>query len=315
MIDELTLALTRAIEELTRPVDAIKHQAKTVTVGISRSDESLMTEALVRELLATGAPRDAVGYADLRALAALGPLVRAVHGYSRYVIDEERGVQTIRQVASGGSATGLRSRTLQDPELRGTKHLVARERRILVATGRSDGRTVLFVPEVRNGRTTGITLLHVDLVELASGGDARCALEAYRNRYAALRDVVRETEPVFDDSLLATIPVLELLTAPVHELADSWRGLGRPRATELSTAGCTATSGASRRGAAALTSCACNPPPPRSPSPSLFRGPSRKIAWTRSASQCCWSVAPTTTTGAGRRCRCDRSSRRPVAST
>ena len=28
------------IEELTRPVDAIKHQAKTVTVGISRSDET-----------------------------------------------------------------------------------------------------------------------------------------------------------------------------------------------------------------------------------------------------------------------------------
>ena len=42
LIDDLTTALTRAIEELTRPVDAIKHQAKTVTVGISRSDEGLM---------------------------------------------------------------------------------------------------------------------------------------------------------------------------------------------------------------------------------------------------------------------------------
>ncbi|MGB8858657.1 MAG: SIS domain-containing protein, partial [Ilumatobacteraceae bacterium] len=35
LIDDLTAALTRAIEELTRPIDAIKHQAKTVTVGIS----------------------------------------------------------------------------------------------------------------------------------------------------------------------------------------------------------------------------------------------------------------------------------------
>jgi len=41
LVDDLTGALTRAIEELTRPVDAIKHQAKTVTVGISRSDEEL----------------------------------------------------------------------------------------------------------------------------------------------------------------------------------------------------------------------------------------------------------------------------------
>ena len=35
LVDDLVLALTRAIDELTRPVDAIKHQAKTVTVGIS----------------------------------------------------------------------------------------------------------------------------------------------------------------------------------------------------------------------------------------------------------------------------------------
>ena len=32
VIEDLTAALTSAIEELTRPVDAIKHQAKTVTV-------------------------------------------------------------------------------------------------------------------------------------------------------------------------------------------------------------------------------------------------------------------------------------------
>ena len=47
VIEDLTSALTAAIEELTRPVDAIKHQAKTVTVGISRSDESLLDVALV----------------------------------------------------------------------------------------------------------------------------------------------------------------------------------------------------------------------------------------------------------------------------
>ena len=33
VVDDLTAALTQGIEELTRPVDAIKHQAKTVTVG------------------------------------------------------------------------------------------------------------------------------------------------------------------------------------------------------------------------------------------------------------------------------------------
>ena len=55
LVDDLVMALTRAIDELTRPVDAIKHQAKTVTVGISRSDETLLRVRLVQEVLAAGA--------------------------------------------------------------------------------------------------------------------------------------------------------------------------------------------------------------------------------------------------------------------
>jgi hypothetical protein len=51
VLDDLSAGLTAAIEELTRPVDAIKHQAKTVTVGISRSDESLLEVPLVSATL------------------------------------------------------------------------------------------------------------------------------------------------------------------------------------------------------------------------------------------------------------------------
>src|SRR5262249_58978108 len=40
VVEDTTAALSQGIDELTRPVDAIKHQAKTVTVGISRSDET-----------------------------------------------------------------------------------------------------------------------------------------------------------------------------------------------------------------------------------------------------------------------------------
>src|SRR5207302_4925771 len=58
VISDLTDALTDVIDELTRPVDAIKHQAKTETVGISRSEDALLTVPLVSELLAAGAPRD-----------------------------------------------------------------------------------------------------------------------------------------------------------------------------------------------------------------------------------------------------------------
>ncbi len=71
VVEDLNAALTKAIEELTRPIDAIKHQAKTVTVGISRSDETLLLVPLVKEVLAAGAPRDSLTYRALRTLVAL----------------------------------------------------------------------------------------------------------------------------------------------------------------------------------------------------------------------------------------------------
>ena len=77
---DLTVELTEAIEELTRPVDAIKHQAKTVTVGISRADETLLQVPLVRAVLDAGGPRDGLTYKVLRTLVDLDPAVVAVDG-------------------------------------------------------------------------------------------------------------------------------------------------------------------------------------------------------------------------------------------
>ena len=54
LVESIVDALTRAIEELTRPIDAIKHQAKTVTVGISRSDEGIIDRLLVQATFAGG---------------------------------------------------------------------------------------------------------------------------------------------------------------------------------------------------------------------------------------------------------------------
>ncbi|HEV7686158.1 MAG TPA: SIS domain-containing protein, partial [Acidimicrobiia bacterium] len=75
VVEDLAAALTRAIDELTRPVDAIRHQAKTVTVGISRSEEELFRVPLVAAALAAGAPREALTYRVVRTLGALGPVV------------------------------------------------------------------------------------------------------------------------------------------------------------------------------------------------------------------------------------------------
>jgi glucosamine--fructose-6-phosphate aminotransferase (isomerizing) len=225
VIEDLTTALTAGIEELTRPVDAIKHQAKTVTVGISRSDEELLQVPLVREVLAAGAARDALSYRALRTLVALDPAVEQVVGFTRYRIegDVDADDATIHVVDRGGISLDLRSRTDDDPRLVGTKHRVATQREVTVARGRRDQRTVVIVPEVKDNETVGVTLLQARFVDHVPAEVARTVLQGYQGRYGALRDAVTETTPTFDDSRLAEFDVVDLLTEPVYVLADRWR--------------------------------------------------------------------------------------------
>jgi glucosamine--fructose-6-phosphate aminotransferase (isomerizing) len=228
VLEDLVAALTSAIDELTRPVDAIKHQAKTVTVGISRSDETLMQVPLVKEVLSTGVSRDRLTYSTLRTLSALEPLVDEVLGYTRYAIEGHvdpagRDEARVVIVDRGGLARDLQSRTTDDPQLRGTKRLVAVEHTVLVAKGRNDGRTVVIVPEIKDGETTGLSLLHVRVRDDLALPALRSVLQGYRNRYAAIKHAVTETEPIFRDDLLTDVPVIELMTEPVNLLAEHWR--------------------------------------------------------------------------------------------
>ncbi|MGZ6951344.1 MAG: SIS domain-containing protein [Acidimicrobiia bacterium] len=225
VVADLTVALTDAIEQLTRPVDAIKHQAKTVTVGISRSDETLLNVPLVRAVLDAGTPRDGLTYKILRTLVDLDPAVATVTGFTRYRIegDPDGDDATIQVLDRGGVAAGLRSRSETDPRLRGTKQSVASERQVFVTRGRLDDRVLAIVPEVKGAHTVGMTLLHLELHDRLPADVARGVLSGYRHRYTALRGAVTETEPDFDDGRLASIPVLDLLTLPIATLADRWR--------------------------------------------------------------------------------------------
>ncbi|MFV0309523.1 MAG: SIS domain-containing protein [Desertimonas sp.] len=219
LLDDLLLALTRAIEELTRPVDAIKHQAKTVTVGISRSDEGVMDRALVQAVLGAGAGRDVLSYRTLKVLADLDPAVVEVTGFTRYGIDGDQ----ISIVDRGGISRQIVSRVESNSALSGTKRHVASEREVLVARGRSDRRTFILVPEVKAGHTTGLTLLQVTLHDRLPADAMRGVLQGYDHRFDRLVDWVTETEGDFDERLLAELPVDDLLIAPISETADHWR--------------------------------------------------------------------------------------------
>ncbi len=94
---------------------------------------------------------------------------------------------------------------------------------MLVGTGRSDGRTLIFVPEVRGGETTGLTLLHVRFHDTRPADVMRGVLQGYDRRYDRLVDTVSETEGSFDESRLGEISVQQLLIGPVIDTAELFR--------------------------------------------------------------------------------------------
>ncbi|NDF66927.1 MAG: SIS domain-containing protein [Actinobacteria bacterium] len=225
LLDDLTSALTRGVDELTRPVDAIKHQAKTVTVGISRSDEGLFDRKLVKSLLEAGVARERLSYRVLKIVADLDAAVSAVTGFTRYQIEGDiaGGSATIAIVDRGGMSKNLTSRVDRNSQLVGTKRRVASDQEVLVARGRSDSRTVIMVPETKGGQTTGITLLHVMFHDRLPATAMRAVLQGYDRRYDRLVDWVTETEGSFREDRLAEVAVADLLILPISDMADHWR--------------------------------------------------------------------------------------------
>lgn len=229
LLAELRDALGPAIDDLTRHVDTIKHQAKTVTVGISRHDQTLGRMSLAAALVEAGAPEEAISTEDRRTMSALDPFVDQVLGYVRYRLwaggdgPPPGDGATIRVLRAGGLCRDLQSRTVRQPLLQGTKYAVAVEGRLMAARGRTDGRVFIGVPEFSDGAVSALNLIHVRFRERAPAPELRRLLSGYRERYDGLRDQVLRNAPEFDDGLLAELPVEDLLVDPVAQLAERWQ--------------------------------------------------------------------------------------------
>jgi glucosamine--fructose-6-phosphate aminotransferase (isomerizing) len=219
LLDELT----RAIGELSRPIDAIKHQAKTVTVGISRAEAPLVGP-LADALREAALDPAALPWPWLARLRALAPLVREVAGMTTYAVDDLEAGQPlptsrIRKLAATGVAASIPSRTERDQSLTGTKWLALLRREVVVARGRRDGRLIAALPDVAAGAPKGrLLLLHL-VADEAARRAARVAWLATRSgRLDELRAAVTESGGAWSDALLESVPVAALLAGEPEAL-------------------------------------------------------------------------------------------------
>lgn len=213
--------LSVAIEELGRPIDSVKHQAKTVTVGTSREDTDLLDNLVTTAILRSDATGTGLGYQCLRELRTFAGVLAEVTGTTRYAIGEGAvGERWIQVVSKEGSSATIPSRADQRVSLTGNKRRVVDARRPRLVRGIKDERLVLLVPEEEGGEVTGLYLLHVQFANTVGAVELLRAARLEGDRWAELVAQCSELMPNFTESSIATLTPEQALLWPVERVVQ-----------------------------------------------------------------------------------------------
>jgi glucosamine--fructose-6-phosphate aminotransferase (isomerizing) len=229
--DAVVAALTEAVRELERPVDAIRHQAKIVTVGTSRTVER-PAGPLFDSLEAAGVPLDEVPEAATEALRSVQPAVESVEGWARYRVEglgeDGAPVESTRLVLEkrGGVSASLPSRAEGGAPLKGTKRGVVGTRRPFVGIGAKDGRSIAILPLVdARLRCTALALLHLRFRE-AMPVEEKVRVLGHR-RLEEVVNGVTEADIPWSDALLDPIPPRDLFARSTETLVATLVARGK----------------------------------------------------------------------------------------
>lgn len=215
-------ALTTVLEELGRPIDTVRHQAKTVTVGTSRADADLYENDIVRAMVEAGTELGNLTYVVLDVIRAHARVVRRTTGVTRYEIRTgANGEAELRVVNKTGIATGLASRADAGAPLTGSKRRVAELRVPRLVRGQFDRRIVLIVPEQVAGEVAAMSVVHLELRDPCPLADLQAAMNSVGDRLAEIVAAATEIRPDFVLKDLVALPVETVLLEPVDEVAEA----------------------------------------------------------------------------------------------
>ncbi len=225
-IDMLNITFGHAIDELSRPIDAIRHQAKTVTVGTSRKEE--MLRGVLFDLVASlKFSAKSLKAENILALDRIQKAVAGVRGYTLYEIgnlDAEGGPTddtTIAIMKRGGITLEMRSRVEQSKLLMGAKRSIVSMGHVYVGRGKTDGASIIIVPLLGEGPgVRHLLLIHILYNEALSLSEK---IEVLGSRFNDIRNLVNEYNLPWSDRYLESISLESIFSEPVEIIAGQIR--------------------------------------------------------------------------------------------
>jgi len=222
-IEMLDITLGKAIDELARPVDAIRHQAKTVTVGTSRKIETLKG-VIFDSLYSLGFTTENITQKDILAIKRIQPAVNSVKGFALYSITglDIDGMPTdssrLMLEKKGGVAAGLKSRADAGTPLMGTKRAIIKNREIYAGSGKSDSASIVIISLLgQNLIPEQLVLFHVDF-ETALDIEKKKAILG--EKLGDIMNMLEEENIAWRDDFIRNLPVKLLLGEAPEVIAD-----------------------------------------------------------------------------------------------
>ena len=213
-LDMLDISLGRAIDELSRPIDAIRHQAKTVTVGTSRKGEVL--RGIIFDFLKDlNFSIENLTTRDGAATRMLQRAISDIRGYTLYDIAhlDVNGTPgeatTISIGEKGGISQNMKSRVEQPSILSGTKRTIIRTGEIYAGLGKRDKAPIIIMPLLGSDHTIRhILLLHVIFRDDLTDSEKKYVLG---DKFNKINNLVNEYDLSWNDAYLDGLPIEFLL--------------------------------------------------------------------------------------------------------
>ena len=227
MLNTLFECLGNTINQMARPIDAIKHQAKTVTVGTSRIVEKI--EGILFEALAANNFNiSQVINRNILVLKNLQAIVAEIDGMTLYHVEglnllgEPTDESTITITKKEGSSENIRSRVETDNRLQGTKKIIVQQGNAYIGKGVIDDRSILIIPIISASPETPNLIEHLLLFNIAfyKNIELPVKIKALGGKFEHIKDIVQENSIKWDNKYLERIEIEELFGRSAEKIGD-----------------------------------------------------------------------------------------------
>jgi glutamine---fructose-6-phosphate transaminase (isomerizing) len=217
MLNSFFTNINNAINIMARPVDAIKHQAKTVTVGTSRIVEEF--EGIIfNELDNYHVQLSQITNKNVLVIKNLQEVILSVNGGLVYrisglnLLGEVTGDTKIKIIKKTGMFKDQHSEAEDESGLTGTKNIIVREGNVYIGKDKKDNRNILIIPVISANPVTPNVIEYLLLLNISFKPSKDVSLlkkiKALGGKYNRLKDWILESGNFqWDDRYLNLVEV------------------------------------------------------------------------------------------------------------